>query len=118
MIWLSHNPDPVMQEGLLPFYIGVVECVDVFVSKRLEKVWQFTKVVKAWGGFTGRDVTDSVYATLRTAPFVGADDEPNAAYFKWRDARFADLVVRRYSGKNLLLFDVEASAARREIVCG
>ena len=47
----SHNADPVMREGLSPFYLGPVECYDGLVSQTFENAWQFSKVypdMKFW----------------------------------------------------------------------
>lgn len=92
----SHNPDPVMREGLSPFYLGPVECFDGLVAEKFENAWQFSKVPKKWGSFDEKGANDPVYAPLRTTPFVGADGEPNAAYFKWRDTGFADPAAHRF----------------------
>ena len=92
----SHNPDPVMREGLSPFYLGPVECFDGLVAEKFENAWQFSKVPKKWGSFDEKGANDPVYAPLRTTPFVDADGEPNAAYFKWRDTGFADPAAHRF----------------------
>ena len=64
----SGNPDPVMREGLSPFYLGPVECYDGLVSQTFERAWQCAKV----------------YPWTR-----GADGNPNANYFAWRDEMWA-----------------------------
>ena len=64
----SGNPDPVMREGLSPFYLGPVECYDGLVSQTFERAWQCAKVY----------------------PWTqGADGNPNASYFAWRDEMWA-----------------------------
>ena len=64
----SGNPDPVMREGLSPFYLGPVECYDGLVSQTFERAWQYAKVY----------------------PWTqGADGNPNASYFAWRDEMWA-----------------------------
>ena len=64
----SGNPDPVMREGLSPFYLGPVECYDGLVSQTFEYAWQCAKVY----------------------PWTqGADGNPNANYFAWRDEMWA-----------------------------
>ena len=65
----SGNPDPVMREGLSPFYLGPVECYDGLVSQTFERAWQCAKV----------------YPWTR-----GADGNPNADYFSWRDVMWAE----------------------------
>ena len=65
----SNNTDPVMREGLSPFYLGPVECYDGLVSQTFERAWQCAKVYP-WT--------------------VGADGNPNATYFSWRDAMWAE----------------------------
>ena len=64
----SGNPDPVMREGLSPFYLGPVKCYDGLVSQTFERAWQCAKVY----------------------PWTqGADGNPNASYFAWRDEMWA-----------------------------
>lgn len=64
----SNNTDPVMREGLSPFYLGPVECYDGLVSQTFERAWQCAKVY----------------------PWIqGADGNPNASYFAWRDEMWA-----------------------------
>ena len=65
----SNNTDPVMREGLSPFYLGPVECYDGLVSQTFERAWQCAKVYP-WT--------------------VGADGNPNATYFSWRDAMWSE----------------------------
>jgi hypothetical protein len=65
----SGNPDPVMREGLSPFYLGPVECYDGLVSQTFERAWQCAKV----------------YPWTR-----GVDGNPNADYFSWRDTMWAE----------------------------
>ena len=64
----SGNPDPVMREGLSPFYLGPVKCYDGLVSQTFERAWQCAKVYP-WT--------------------LGADGNPNASYFAWRDEMWA-----------------------------
>ena len=64
----SNNTDPVMREGLSPFYLGPVECYDGLVSQTFERAWQCAKVYP-WT--------------------LGADGNPNASYFAWRDEMWA-----------------------------
>ena len=64
----SGNPDPVMREGLSPFYLGPVECYDGLVSQTFERAWQCAKVYP-WT--------------------LGTDGNPNARYFAWRDEMWA-----------------------------
>lgn len=64
----SDNKDPVMREGLSPFYLGPIECYDGLVCKRFERAWQCAKVFP-W--------------------MVDANGNPNAAYFAWRDEQWA-----------------------------
>lgn len=64
----SGNPDPVMREGLSPFYLGPVECYDGLVSQTFERAWQCAKVYP-WT--------------------MGSDGKPNASYFAWRDEMWA-----------------------------
>ncbi len=64
----SGNPDPVMREGLSPFYLGPVECYDGIVSQTFERAWQCAKVYP-WT--------------------LGTDGNPNARYFTWRDEMWA-----------------------------
>ena len=64
----SGNPDPVMREGLSPFYLGPVECYGGLVSQTFERAWQCAKVY----------------------PWTqGADGNPNASYFAWRNEMWA-----------------------------
>ena len=65
----SNNTDPVMREGLSPFYLGPVECYDGLVSQTFERAWQCAKVYP-WT--------------------VGADGNPNAVYFSWRNAMWSE----------------------------
>ena len=64
----SNNTDPVMREGLSPFYLGPVECYDGLVSQTFERAWQCAKVYP-WT--------------------LGADGNPNVSYFAWRDEMWA-----------------------------
>ena len=64
----ANNTDPVMREGLSPFYLGPVECYDGLVSQTFERAWQCAKVYP-WT--------------------LGADGNPNASYFAWRDEMWA-----------------------------
>ena len=64
----SNNTDQVMREGLSPFYLGPVECYDGLVSQTFERAWQCAKVYP-WT--------------------LGADGNPNASYFAWRDEMWA-----------------------------
>ena len=64
----SGNSDPVMREGLSPFYLGPVECYDGLVSQTFERAWQCAKVYP-WT--------------------LGTDGNPNARYFAWRDEMWA-----------------------------
>jgi hypothetical protein len=57
-----------MREGLSPFYLGPVKCYDGLVSQTFERAWQCAKVY----------------------PWTqGADGNPNASYFAWRDEMWA-----------------------------
>ena len=40
----SNNPNPVMSQGLSPFYLGPVACYDGLVSQTFERAWQCAKV--------------------------------------------------------------------------
>ena len=64
----SGNPDPVMREGLSPFYLGPVECYDGLVSQTFERAWQCAKVYP-W--------------------MADADENPGEGYFAWRDMMWA-----------------------------
>lgn len=61
----SNNPDPVMSQGLSPFYLGPVACYDGLVSQTFEYAWQCAKV----------------YPWMMTP-----DGNPSERYFAWRDA--------------------------------
>ena len=65
----SGNPDPVMKEGLSPFFLGPVETYDGLKAERFERAWQCSKV------FAG---------------FAGADGDPLPEWFAWRDRMWAD----------------------------
>ena len=64
----SNNTDPVMREGLSPFYLGPVECYDGLVSQTFERAWQCAKVYP-W--------------------MADADENPGEGYFAWRDMMWA-----------------------------
>ena len=61
----SNNPDPVMSQGLSPFYLGPVACYDGLMSQTFEYAWQCAKV----------------YPWMMTP-----DGNPSEKYFAWRDA--------------------------------
>ena len=65
----SGNPDPVMREGLSPFYLGPVECYDGLVAQRFERAWQCSKV------FAG---------------LADAAGNPTAEWYEWRNRMWAD----------------------------
>ena len=77
----SGNNDEVMR-GLSPFYLGPVECYDGLVSQTFERAWQCAKV----------------YPWTR-----GADGNPNANYFAWRDEMWA---IKGFEDKMSIRFPV------------
>ena len=85
----SGNPDPVMREGLSPFYLGPVECYDGLVSQTFERAWQCAKV----------------YPWTR-----GADGNPNANYFAWRDEMWA---MKGFEDKMSIRFPVGRENVRK-----
>lgn len=99
----SGNPDPVMRDGLSPFYLGPVECYDGLVSQTFENAWQFAKVypsMKFWK-FTGAEgkIVRRYEGLLSKEEkkdheknheegweiFVDGSSLPNEKYFEWRD---------------------------------
>ena len=78
----SGNSDPVMREGLSPFYLGPVECYDGLVSQTFERAWQCAKVYP-WT--------------------LGTYGNPNARYFAWRDEMWA---MKRFGDKMSIRFPV------------
>ncbi len=64
----SNSPDPVMREGLSPFFIGPVDCYDGLKSETFERAWQCAKVYP-W--------------------MVDSAGNPNSGYFAWRDSMWA-----------------------------
>ena len=65
----SNNPDPVMSQGLSPFYLGPVACYDGLMSQTFEYAWQCAKV----------------YPWMMTP-----DGNPSEKYFAWRDAMWGE----------------------------
>jgi hypothetical protein len=78
----SGNPDPVMREGLSPFYLGPVECYDGLVSQTFERAWQCAKVYP-WT--------------------MGPDGYPDSRYFAWRDEMWA---IKGFGDKMSIRFPV------------
>jgi hypothetical protein len=99
----SGNPDPVMREGLSPFYLGPVECYDGLVSQTFENAWQFAKVypdMKFWKFTDAEGRIVCRYEGLLSKEekkdyeknheegseiFVDASSLPTGKYFEWRD---------------------------------
>ena len=99
----SNNTDPVMREGLSPFYLGPVECYDGLVSQTFENAWQFAKVypdMKFWKFTDAEGKIVCRYEGLLSKEenktykknheegseiFVDASSLPTGKYFEWRD---------------------------------
>ena len=115
----SGNPDPVMREGLSPFYLGPVECYDGLVSQTFENAWQFSKVypdMKFWkftdagGGIVCRyegllskeDKKDYKKNHEEGSEiFIDAPFLPTGKYFEWRDFGWNSPEAYRFpAGKN------------------
>ena len=115
----SGNPDPVMREGLSPFYLGPVECYDGLVSQTFENAWQFSKVypdMKFWkftdagGGivcrYEGLLSKEDKKAYKKNHEegaeiFIDASFLPTGKYFEWRDFGWNSPEAYRFpAGKN------------------
>ncbi|MDO5319341.1 MAG: hypothetical protein Q4G65_11990 [bacterium] len=89
----SGNPDSVMREGLSPFYLGPVECYDGLVSETFERAWQCAKVYP-W--------------------MVGADGNPDARYFAWRDMMWA---TKGFESKSDIRFPAGKGNTKKCLYC-
>ena len=99
----SGNPDPVMREGLSPFYLGPVECYDGLVSQTFENAWQFAKVypdmkfwkftdaggriVRRYEGLLSKEEKKDYKKNHEEGSeiFIDASFLPTGKYFEWRD---------------------------------
>src|SRR5579885_3078321 len=72
----TSRAETLWERTLSPFFLGPIELYGGRVSKNMENAWQFAKVYEEHANRTN-----------------GA---PNAAYWKWAEAGWADSRARRY----------------------
>ena len=84
----SESPDPVMREGLSPFYIGPVECYDGLQSQTFELAWQCAKL----------------YPNSVINDCVDSNNDPAPGYFAWRNKFWAKRYPEDFPKKSDIRF--------------